>query len=267
MSDFYHIDAFASGPFSGNPAAVVLLDAPAHVDWLRKVANEANLSETAFVVKQGDSFNLRWFTPLTEVDLCGHATLATAHALWESGRAKGAELLSFQTRSGLLTARRAGAGIELDFPAFVVRATAAPGGLLESLGITDPKFVGRDKEDYLVEVADEHQVQALNPDLKNLAKVDCRGVCVTAKASTRGADFVSRFFGPRVGVDEDPVTGSAHCRLAPYWGERLGKTSMMGRQLSARGGEVGVEVRGERVGLSGRAFTIWRGDMVVPPSA
>jgi predicted PhzF superfamily epimerase YddE/YHI9 len=255
------VDAFTDRPFAGNPAAVCLLNGPHEDGWLAQVAREMNLSETAFLQPEGDGFRLRWFTPAAEVDLCGHATLASAHVLWELRVVQPGEPARFHTRSGLLTAERGGAGIRLDFPARPADACAPPAGLLEALR-TEARFVGRNNLDYLVEVASEAAVRDLRPDLGRLAGVPCRGVIVTAAAATPGFDFVSRFFAPAVGVPEDPVTGSAHCCLAPFWGERLGKEQMRGLQVSARGGVVGVRRAGERVLLEGQAVTVLRGELL-----
>jgi PhzF family phenazine biosynthesis protein len=255
------VDAFADGPFTGNPAAVCLLPEPRDEGWMRAVAREMNLSETAFLVREGDGFHLRWFTPAVEVDLCGHATLASAHALWEDGTVAGDAIARFRTRSGELTARRDGDWIEMDFPANPAADADAPAGLLDALGL-EAVHVGRSRFDYLVEVAAEATVLGARPALECLAEVEARGVIVTARADRDGYDFVSRFFAPRAGVGEDPVTGSAHCALAPYWAGRLGKDDMVGYQASARGGTVRVKVVGERVLLRGRAVTVLRGELV-----
>lgn len=264
------IDAFAAAPFGGNPAAVCLLDRPAPEAWMRSVAAEMNLSETAFVVRQADGeWGLRWFTPAVEVDLCGHATLASAHALWETGRLAVGEAAIFATRkSGHLVCRRGDEGwIAMDFPVRPVTEAAAPEGLVEALGCA-ARRVGRTAYDYLVEVADAGVVRDLKPDHARLARLPVRGVIVTALGGGDGFggyDFVSRFFAPGAGVAEDPVTGSAHCSLAPYWGARLGRTELRAWQASARGGEVRMRIDGERVELRGQAWTIWRGGLVVPP--
>lgn len=259
------VDAFTSRLFAGNPAAVcVLPEAPAE-QWMRDVAREMNLSETAFVVpRQGvvrdDGYNLRWFTPAVEVDLCGHATLASAHVLWEDGHLPQGRQARFHTRSGLLTADRRGEWIEMDFPAKIAVPAEAPAELLPALGIAGAKFVGRNAFDYLVEVDSEETVRALSPDHSTLRKVPVRGVIVTARSSSGEFDFVSRFFAPGAGVDEDPVTGSAHTALGPYWACILGKSELTAFQASARGGVVKVEVRGDRVLLSGQAVTVMHGD-------
>lgn len=228
---------------------------------MQSVAAEMNLSETAFVVSNGShgKRGLRWFTPTAEVDLCGHATLASAHVLWASGDLGVNELAEFETRvSGVLTCRKADDGIVMDFPARSAEVAEAPPGLLESLGCR-ARYVGRTAYDYLIEVDNGEIVRQLRPDHGSLARLPVRGVIVTARGDG-GYDFISRFFAPGVGVPEDPVTGSAHCSLGPYWAERLGRTSLRGWQASARGGEVGVEVRGDRVELKGKAVIAWRGE-------
>ena len=256
------VDAFADRAFTGNPAAVCILPAPREEGWMQSVAAEMNLSETAFLHAEEDGWRLRWFTPEVEVALCGHATLATAHVLWEDGHLAEDEVARFHTRSGLLTARRAGEWIELDFPAKPILDAPAPDGLAEALGV-EPVYVGRSHFDVLVEVASEAEVRALKPDFGRLAAVEARGVIVTARADGgAGYDFVSRFFAPRVGVAEDPVTGSAHCVLAPYWASKLGRDELVGFQASRRGGTVRVRAAGDRVHLGGRAITILRGELV-----
>jgi PhzF family phenazine biosynthesis protein len=257
------VDAFTAERFKGNPAAVCLLDRERDPQWMQDVAAEMNLSETAFVLSRGDGdYSLRWFTPAVEVALCGHATLASAHALWEERILAPADPARFQTRSGLLTAQRSGDRIELDFPATREERSDVPSGLLESLGITDPVYVGRNKFDYLVEVASEEIVRSLTPDHPQLRKIPVRGVIVTSRATTTDADFISRFFAPGSGIDEDPVTGSAHCCLTPYWSARLGKTEMTAFQASARGGFVYVRLDGDRVKLGGHAVTVTRGELL-----
>jgi len=252
------IDAFTSEPFKGNPAAVCILDAPADENWMQSFAREMNLSETAFLVPKSDGFDLRWFTPATEVDLCGHATLASAHALWEEGVLQAGESACFNTRSGILTARLEGGWIELDFPRKQVEPIAIPEGLAQALGVK-VKFIGGDGTDYLVEV--ESEVCALQPDFTALKTFPVRGVVVTSRAGSGDADFVSRFFAPGAGIDEDPVTGSAHCSLGPFWAERLGKKKLLGYQASSRGGFVKVALKGDRVLLGGQAVTIFRGEL------
>ncbi len=258
----YHVDAFADEPFTGNPAAVCLLaERTSDERWMRLVARDMNLSETAYVSPRADGFDLRWFTPSVEVNLCGHATLASAHVLWEAKRLAAHESARFFTKSGWLAAKRAGEDIELDFPARVAAECAAPEGLARALGAT-PRFVGRSADDYLVEVADEGVVRGVKPDFAALRQLPVRGVIVTSRSSDERFDFVSRFFAPGAGVDEDPVTGSAHCALAPHWRERLGKDAMTGWQASARGGRVSVVAQGDRVLLRGRAITVARGELI-----
>jgi PhzF family phenazine biosynthesis protein len=259
------VDAFTDRPFAGNPAAVCLLPGPADEVWMRNVAREMNLSETAFLHPDGDGYHLRWFTPAVEVALCGHATLASAHALWEEGHLPAGRQARFQTKSGLLTADRRGEWIELDFPATGPTAAPPPAGLLEALGVT-PRYVGKSRFDFVLEVESEETVRALKPDLAALERVEARGVIVTAPAKTSGFDFVSRFFAPRAGVAEDPVTGSAHCALGPYWQGRLGKANFVAYQASPRGGTVRVGVRGDRVRLGGQAVTVLRGELKGGPS-
>ena len=230
---------------------------------MQNVAAEMNLAETAFVVGAGDAFGLRWFTPTVEVDLCGHATLAAAHALWESGRLERNLVARFDTRSGRLTATPAGDWIELDFPSTPARPIDAPHGMLEALDVGTAAYVGLNRFDYLVEVANESIVRALTPDFSRLRSLEARGVIVTSRASSTDADFVSRFFAPGAGIDEDPVTGSAHCCLAPYWAPKLGKTEFVAHQVSARGGVLRIRLEGDRVKLLGQAVTVFRGELLV----
>lgn len=256
------VDAFTTERFRGNPAAVCVLPGSRPDDWMRAVAREMNLSETAFLERRQDGWSLRWFTPTVEVDLCGHATLASAHVLWEAGLAGTGEILRFHTRSGELTARWEPEGIVLDFPSEPASLADAPPSLLRGLGIKRPVAVGRNRFDYIIEVDRADTVRALAPDMTRLAHVQTRGVIVTAASDDDAYDFVSRFFGPRVGVPEDPVTGSAHCCLGPWWAERLGRTSLRGYQASARGGTVGVRVLGERTELIGSAVTVLHGELL-----
>ena len=255
------VDAFTDRAFAGNPAAVCVLPGPRPEEWMQKVAREMNLSETAFLQSEGDGFRLRWFTPTVEVELCGHATLASAHVLWEDGHLKPEEEAQFYTLSGELSARRRDGWIEMDFPLEPAEAAAAPRGLAEALGVR-PVYVGRSRLDYLVEVETEDAVRSARPDFTRLRDVEARGVIVTSAAGSRDYDFVSRFFGPRAGVDEDPVTGSAHCTLGPFWAKRLGKTEMVGYQASQRGGVVRVRVGESRVYLGGQAVTVLRGELL-----
>jgi PhzF family phenazine biosynthesis protein len=255
------VDAFTNTAFSGNPAAVCVLPRACAERWMQDVAREMNLSETAFLVRQGEAYHLRWFTPVVEVDLCGHATLASAHVLWEHGYADPAAEIQFHTRSGLLSARRDGRWIEMDFPAEPEREVHGAPELAAALGAT-PRYVGQNRFDYLVELASEDIVRSLKPDLTRLARIASRGFIVTAPADSAEYDFVSRFFAPGVGVNEDPVTGSAHCCLAPFWSERLGKSELVGYQASERGGVVRVRMDGDRVRLGGQAVTVLRGELV-----
>ena len=259
------VDAFTARPFAGNPAAVcVLREAPPEA-WMRSVAAEMNVSETAFLVACDGGFNLRWFTPTVEVDLCGHATLASAHVLWEEGHLAAGSQARFHTRSGLLTAERSGEWIELDFPATPPDAGEPPPGLVEALGVR-PLWSGRSRFDILVEVESAAVVRQMKPDFAALVKVEARGIIVTSRSDDPAFDFVSRFFCPAVGVDEDPVTGSAHCCLAPFWSGRLGKTEMNAYQASARGGVLRVRLAGDRVIIGGQAVTVMRGELTEPPA-
>ncbi|HEY7539531.1 MAG TPA: PhzF family phenazine biosynthesis protein [Methylomirabilota bacterium] len=255
------VDAFTDTPFAGNPAAVCLLPAPRDEGWMQSVAREMNLSETAFLVRAADGYDLRWFTPSVEVALCGHATLASAHVLWEDGHLPPARQARFHTKSGLLTGDRAGRWIELDFPAKREEPASAPAGLAEALGVT-PTYVGKNQFDYLVEIDGEVAVRRLTPNHAALAALPVRGVIVTSRADSSGYDFVSRFFAPGSGVPEDPVTGSAHCALGPYWQSRLGKRDLVAYQASPRGGVVRVRVEGDRVKLGGTAVTVLKGELL-----
>lgn len=256
-----HVDAFASRPFSGNPAAVCVLPSAPDETWMRNVAAEMNLSETAFLHPEDGAYRLRWLTPAIEVDLCGHATLAAAHILWEDGHIALDAEARFHTRSGLLTCRRDGGWIEMNFPVKIAEPSEAPPELANALG-TDLAWVGRNQFDYLVQVANEATLRLLDPNHYLLRQLPVRGVIVTAKSKSPEFDFVSRFFAPASGVDEDPVTGSAHSALAPFWGGRLKKTEMVGFQASARGGVVKVRCEGDRVRISGQAVTVLRGELL-----
>lgn len=258
----YQVDAFTSRPFAGNPAAVCLLPrGEADPHWMQEVAREMNLSETAFLTPRDEDWDLRWFTPTVEVDLCGHATLASAHVLFANGLADRAQVLRFHTLSGILEARCLGNWLELDFPAEPALPAESEPDLLRALGAR-AVFFGLNRIDYLVQVADEEELLALKPDMAALASFGRRGVIVTAAASRPGYDFVSRFFGPGVGIDEDPVTGSAHCCLGPYWGEKLKKSQFRAWQASARGGELKVRLEGERVFLGGQAVSVFTGKLL-----
>lgn len=257
----FQVDAFTDRPFRGNPAGVCLLDGPRPPGWMQGVAAEMNLAETAFLVPRSKEFGLRWFTPTVEVALCGHATLATAHVLWEEGLLPPDAEAGFHTRSGRLTARRAGSVIEVDLPADPPASAERPVDLDAMLGARAVQ-VAAGRFDLLVELESEDAVRGLAPDIRRLATIEGRGVIVTAAAApTSKFDFVSRFFAPQSGIDEDPVTGSAHCCLAPFWGARLGKERMTGYQASKRGGVVQVRLDGDRVILGGRAVTVLRGTL------
>ena len=267
----YQVDAFTDRPFAGNPAGVCPLplpDFPA-ADWMQAVAAEMNVAETAFLVRRrdGSGFDLRWFTPTVEVELCGHATLASAHLLWEAGLVAAGEAIRFHTLSGVLGATRDGEWIELDFPAEPASVLAEPPpGLAEMLG-APPVWIGANRFDLVVELADEASVRALAPDIRRLGTLPYRGILVTARAAAPGYDVVSRFFAPATGIDEDPVTGSAHSCIGPYWCDRLGKNPLLAYQASARGGRVRVELAGDRVHLGGQAVTVLRGELAGPAAA
>ncbi len=259
----YQVDAFTDRPFSGNPAAVVLLDDYPTNEWLQHVAAEMNLSETAFLTDRRDAtYDLRWFTPIAEVELCGHATLATAHVLWEDGHLAPGERAVFETTGGRLSAQQGEEWIMMDFPAEEPEPLDEQMGIARALG-GEPVYIGSNRLDVLVELADEATVRSLTPDLHAIEQMGMRGVIVTAHAAGDSYDFVSRYFAPRFGIPEDPVTGSAHCCLGPYWMDKLGKSDLIGYQASARGGTVGVEVAGDRVLLKGKAVTVLRGELTV----
>lgn len=256
----HQVDAFTNTLFKGNPAAVCLLHEKMEETWMQNLAAEMNLSETAFLLRRRDGFDLRWFTPVTEVDLCGHATLASAHVLWQEAWLPRDKQARFHTRSGLLTAEFKDGWIEMDFPAQPAKEVSPPPGLLKAMG-TEASFVGFNGADYLLLLESEKTIADLNPDYVQLAKVPCRGVMVTSVSASSQYDFVSRFFAPQAGINEDPVTGSAHCCLAPFWAGRLQKKEMTAFQASSRGGVVKVRVREERVLLSGQAVTVFKGEL------
>jgi PhzF family phenazine biosynthesis protein len=258
----YHVDAFTAKAFRGNPAAVCLLEHPMVDTWMQDVAMEMNLSETAFLIRQGDGYNLRWFTPKVEVDLCGHATLAGAHVLFESGAARQDATIRFYTRSGLLTAALNDGWMELNFPSTPDTEVSAPEGLMAALGV-EASYVGKTQFDYIVEVASEEVVKNLSPDFDALCRIPTRGVIVTSRSGSGEFDFVSRFFCPILGIREDPVTGSAHCCLGPYWAKKLNKNSFVAYQASERGGIIRVCVDGDRVYLSGQAVTVEKGELLI----
>jgi len=259
----YQVDSFAEKPFTGNPAGVCLLEEPVADSWMQGVAMEMNLSETAFSMPRPDGdFDLRWFTPTIEVELCGHATLATAHILWETGVLLPDQQVRFHTKSGLLTADRYGDRIELDFPASPTEPVDPPEGLLDGFDAR-ATYLGKTRFDYLAELPGEAAVRDAAPDFVALKRLGLRGVIVTARSENPEFDFVSRFFAPGAGINEDPVTGSAHCALAPYWAHKLGKTEMVAFQASKRGGTVHVRLVGDRIKLAGRAVTILRGEILI----
>ena len=258
--DLWLIDAFTDAPFAGNPAGVCLLPKPRSDEWMQSVAREMNQAETAFLVRQDDGYQLRWLTPTVEVDLCGHATLASAHFLWKKRLLKPKATAMFHSRSGVLTARQKDGWIVLDFPATPAEPCEPPPYLLDALKSKDASVL-RSKFDYLVVVEDAARIRTLQPDVRLLGAIETRGVIITAPGDQPGIDFISRFFASAVGVTEDPVTGSAHCALAPYWAGRLGRTTLVGYQASARGGMVRVEVAGDRVLLGGKAVTVLKGTL------
>ena len=255
------VDAFTNKPFAGNPATVCILPELGDERWMQQVAQEMSLPATAFLYPQADGFKLRWFTSTVELALCGHGTLASAHVLWEMGHLPLDQVAHFETRSGPLQAERHGDWIELDFPAEPEQPAAAPPNLAEALGVT-PRYVGKNRLDYLVEVDSEATVRDLKPDLNLLLTIPTRGVIVTSRADSATYDCVSRFFAPSVGINEDPVTGSAHCCLGPFWGARLHKKELTAYQASPRGGIIRIRLNGPRVYLSGQAVTVLRGELL-----
>ncbi|MDI9483814.1 MAG: PhzF family phenazine biosynthesis protein [Bacillota bacterium] len=252
----YQVDAFTDKPFKGNPAAVCILDSEPQVKWMQDVANEMNLAETAFLVPKNNGYSLRWFTPESEIDLCGHATLASAHILWEKGYLEKEKEAVFNTKSGVLTAKYNEGWIELNFPATPEEKADVPSELIEALAV-NPVYTGKNIFDYIIEVESEDEVKNIKPDFTKLMKVQMRGVIVTAQSSEY--DFISRFFAPEVGIFEDPVTGSSHCCLGPYWKKKLGKDRFIAYQASKRGGILKVQVADERVLISGKAVTVMEG--------
>ncbi|ABA23965.1 Phenazine biosynthesis PhzC/PhzF protein [Trichormus variabilis ATCC 29413] len=257
------VDAFTDKPFGGNPAAVCVVPSPQPDIWMQNIAQEMNLSETAFLVKQDDGFNLRWFTPTVEVPLCGHATLASAHVLWSEGHLSPDEIARFHTKSGLLIAKRQGDWIELDFPVNHSQPITTPPELTEALGVS-LKSVFQNSLGYLVEVESEDVVRNLQPNFQLLKTLAVADVIVTSQTQPDSPyDFVSRFFAPGLGINEDPVTGAAHCCLASYWRDRLGKDEFLAYQASSRGGVVKVSYGGgDRVFLAGQAVTVLRGELI-----
>ena len=263
----YQVDAFTNRPFKGNPAAVCLLSAPRDDAWMQALALENNLSETAFLLKEaGGEYRLRWFTPTVEIELCGHATLATAHVMFETGLLAKGETARFNTLSGVLTVTREQGRLVMDFPADPPHAIEPPAGLGEALGLPPGqalRWVGQGRMGWLVELDRAEQIKSLAPDAIRLRALGVSILTATARGDGAPYHMVSRVFGPGVGIEEDPVTGGAHCILGPYWAERLGRTDMMALQASARGGEMGVALRGNRVLLSGEAVTVMRMELLV----
>ena len=257
MQEIYQVDAFTDKPFAGNPAAVCLLPEPADKGWMQQVATEMNLSETAFLVEQADGFQLRWFTPAVEVELCGHATLASAHILWEQGVLAPDSPARFHTRSGLLSAIRKDGWIEMDFPAEPETPADFPNDLFKAFG-ANARYVGKNRFDFLLEFESAETIREMAPNFSLLNSVSSRGFIVTSISDSDPYDFISRFFAPAAGVNEDPVTGSAHCCLGPFWAQKLGKNKLIGYQASKRGGVVKVRVGESRVYLAGQAITVMR---------
>jgi PhzF family phenazine biosynthesis protein len=262
------VDAFTEKPFGGNPAAVCILDNPIPDSLMQNIAFEMNLAETAFVLKQDDGWSLRWMTPVAEVDLCGHATLASSHIMWQNGVSPMTEPIRFHTRSGVLTAEYYNGEIGLNFPAIPQKEIDCPPELIASIGGAKPKYVGMTKWNYLIELEDEKAVLNAKPDFNLMLTLPGWGTIITAQADPngygkKGYDFVSRFFAPEKGITEDPVTGSAHCALAPYWRGRLGKDKFKAYQASERGGTLGLKVLGDRVLLTGSAVTVLQGEISV----
>ncbi len=261
----FTVDAFTSEPFKGNPAAVCILTEDISTSLMQSIAFELNLAETAFVLKEteGDAYSLRWMTPNSEVDLCGHATLATSHILWQEGICKKDEQIHYNTRSGLLKADYHEGEIGLDFPAIPQKKIDYPPELIDAIGGVQPKYVGMTKWNYLIELDSEDDIINLKPNFDIMLTLPGWGTIITAKAENKRYDFVSRFFAPEKGIQEDPVTGSAHCALGPYWQGRLGKDSFIAYQASERGGLLGIKVEGDRVMLAGEAVTVISGEIEV----
>lgn len=257
QAQLYQVDSFSDKPFRGNPAGVCLLEKPAPEKWMQQLAMEMNLSETAFCFPQNDGFRLRWFTPIAEVELCGHATLATAHVLFETGAVKPDQTARFQTMSGILTVTLNKGRLQMDFPATPAAPCNLPPELQKALGLGQIVWCGKNAVDYIIEMESEKEIVELRPDFRRLAAATQRGVIVTALSDNPDYDFVSRFFAPAIGIDEDPVTGSAHCTLGPYWQNKLKTSVFTAYQASRRGGIVQVGVKGERILLGGTAVTIF----------
>jgi PhzF family phenazine biosynthesis protein len=264
MIKLFHVDAFSEIPFSGNPAGVCLLDKLIPEYLMQSIATEINLSETAFIINESNGYNLRWFTPKTEVSLCGHATLASSHILWEIKELSESDEIKFYTKSGLLKSKKNGSWIQLDFPTRNIEASDLDNHLNEAIGTT-PVFTGKytapTGDLYLLELEKEEQIRNLAPDFKLLISCRARAVIVTSRSNTPKYDFVSRYFAPVVGINEDPVTGSSHCILAPYWSGKLNKTTLIGYQASQRGGIIRCTHAGDRVLLEGKAVTIYKAEL------
>jgi PhzF family phenazine biosynthesis protein len=252
----YIVDAFTDKAFAGNPAAVYVMTEPLPDERMQLIAREFNLSETAFLLPEGEGYKLRWFTPTTEVELCGHATMASAHILYETGRITKDKVVRFYTLSGELRAKYIDGSIELNFPEEAPQETEMPDYLAESLDIENWKYVGKNRFDYIIELGNEQDIRSLTPNFSLLAQIPARGIIVTAAGSSGNYDFISRFFCPNVGINEDPVTGSAHCCLVPYWQRKLGKEKMRAYQASERGGEMEVYTKEGRVFMQGKAVTV-----------
>ncbi len=261
----FTVDAFTNEPFKGNPAAVCLLKEDIPTSLMQNIAFELNLAETAFVLREKDSdtYSLRWMTPVSEVDLCGHATLASSHIMWQEGICKKDETINFNTRSGLLTAKYNNGKITLDFPAIPQKKIEYPPELIDAIGGVQPKYVGMTKWNYIIELGSESDIRNLKPDFNVMLKLPGWGTIITAVADMPGYDFISRFFAPEKGIQEDPVTGSAHCALAPYWQGRLGKNTFKAYQASERGGTLDIVIEGDRVYLTGEALTVINGEIEV----
>ncbi len=257
----FQVDAFTDKPFAGNPAAVCVLPEAADDTWMQQLANEMNLSETAFLVAQADGYHLRWFTPAVEVELCGHATLASAHILWEQGFLPLDEQARFYTKSGLLSAVRLDSWIQLDFPAEPEKQTDFPETLFKALGVA-AQYVGKNRFDFLLEFESSEVIRKMTPNFSLLSSISGRGFIVTSRSDSNEYDFISRFFAPAFGINEDPVTGSAHCCLGPYWAKKLGKQELVAYQASSRGGVVHVRVDDDRVYLGGQAVTVMQGTLL-----
>ena len=259
---FYTVDSFTDKPFSGNPAAIFILEEDIPDELMQSIASEVNLSETSFVIRKDDVFNLRWFTPTKEAGLCGHATLAAAHILWEVGVLDTKEEAVFETKSGILKARKNSDLIEMDFPIESPSEIDGPKELLKAIEY-EPIFIGKNRMDYLAVYENEEVIRKAIPNFEYLKKLDCRGLIISAKSSSDKYNFVSRFFAPNSGIDEDPVTGSAHCCLAPFWSKRLGKKELTGFQVSKRGGIVHTKLEDDKVVLSGKAVTVMKSKMLI----